>query len=133
MTASSDPRWPSARSLLGAPAAGRRLVGLTGISTYHTSVTTRSWHATPTAVREALERFSTWSYSDQVDIAERVAVDDRGDVFDPDAEGGTERAAGHRGSDGAVTSPCYAAPPVRVPSARRRGCPAAGARAAPRR
>ena len=93
MTAPSDPRWPAARSLLGAPASGRRLVGLTGISTYHTSVTPRSWHATPTAVREALERFSTWSYTDQIDIADLVAVDDRGDVFDPDAAGGTERAA----------------------------------------
>ncbi len=93
MTASSDPQWPSARSLLGAPREGRRLVGLTGISTYHTSVTPRSWHATPTAVREALERYSTWSYSEQVDLRDLVAVDDRGDVFDPDAEGGTERTA----------------------------------------
>ena len=69
------------------------MVSLVGVSTYLTSVTPRSWHSTPAAVREALERFSTWSYRDGVDLADVVSVVDRGDVFDPDGEGGTERVA----------------------------------------
>ena len=69
------------------------MVSLVGVSTYLTSVTPRSWHSTPTAVREAFERFSTWSYRDGVDLADVVSVVDRGDVFDPDGEGGTERVA----------------------------------------
>ena len=69
------------------------MVSLVGVSTYLTSVTPRSWHSTPAAVREALERFSTWSYRDGVDLADVVSVVDRSDVFDPDGEGGTERVA----------------------------------------
>ena len=94
MSATPDPRWPSAASLIAERAReGRRVVSLVGVSTYLTSVTPRSWHSTPAAVREALERFSTWSYRDGVDLADVVSVVDRGDVFDPDGEGGTERVA----------------------------------------
>ena len=89
----TDPHWPSAASLLGEPVPGRRLVSLVGVSTYLSSVTPRSWHSTPVAVREALERFSTWSYRDAVDLAELVCVVDRGDVFDPDGEDATARVA----------------------------------------
>lgn len=90
----TDPHWPSAASLLGdQPVAGRRLVSLIGVSTYLTSVTPRSWHSTPEAVREALERYSTWSYRDGVDLADVVCVVDRGDVFDPDGEDANARVA----------------------------------------
>ena len=90
----TDPNWPSAASLLtDEPVAGRRLVSLVGVSTYLTSVTPRSWHSTPEAVREALERYSTWSYRDGVDLAEIVCVLDRGDVFDPDGEDANARVA----------------------------------------
>ena len=61
----SDPNWPSAATLLSdRPVEGRRNVGLLGISTYATSVTPRSSTSTPAAIRAALERYSTWSYSD---------------------------------------------------------------------
>ncbi len=90
----SDQHWPSAASLLGdEPVTGRRLVSLVGVSTYLSSVTPRSWHSTPEAVRDALERYSTWSYSDGVDLADVVCVLDRGDVFDPDGEDANERVA----------------------------------------
>lgn len=94
VTPSHDPHWPSAAStVIRAPDSTRRNVGLLGVSTYMTSVTPRSWHSTPAAVREALERYSTWSYSDDADIVDRVALVDCGDVFDPDGAGGAERVA----------------------------------------
>ena len=94
MSAPTDERWPSAATLLGdAPAADRRNVGLLGVSTFTTSVTPRSSASTPAAVRQALERYSTWSYSDHVDLAERVRLVDYGDVADPDGDGGYERVA----------------------------------------
>ncbi len=89
-----DPQWPSAASLVtDQPLDARRCVNLIGVSTYLTSLTPRSWHSTPAAVREALGRFSTWSYRDSLDLADVVAVVDRGDVFEPDGEGGTDRVA----------------------------------------
>ncbi len=75
------------------PVSGRALVSLIGVSTYLSSVTPRSWHSTPEAVREALTRYSTWSYRDGVDLAELVSVVDRGDVFDPDGEDANARVA----------------------------------------
>src|SRR5579863_4407980 len=91
---SSDPNWPSASSLLiERPVEGRRNVGLLGISTYATSVTPRSSASTPAAIRDALGRFSTWSYSDGHDIAESVSLVDFGDVDAPDGPGGGERVA----------------------------------------
>jgi formiminoglutamase len=87
---SKDPRWPSGTSLLqAAPVTGQRNVGLLGIPTYSTSVTPRSSLSTPTAVRSALERYSTWSFSDQVDLANTMCIVDYGDVLDPDSDGGT--------------------------------------------
>lgn len=59
-------------------------VALVGLATYATSVTARSAVSTPQAVRQALERFSTWSYSDHVDLADVVALVDYGDIPDPD-------------------------------------------------
>ncbi len=87
-----DSLWPSAASLITpAPVVGLRNVGLLGVSTYSSSLTPRSWHSTPSAIREALERYSTWSYGDGVDLAREVALIDYGDVFDPNGLGGRER------------------------------------------
>jgi formiminoglutamase len=89
-----DSKWPSAVTLLHAePVASRRNVALLGVSTYATSVSMRSASSTPAAIREALERYSTWSFDDHVDLAELVALVDYGDVDDPDGEGGSERVA----------------------------------------
>jgi formiminoglutamase len=89
-----DPNWPSAATLLSErPVEGRRNVGLIGISTYATSVTERSSTSTPAAVRAALERYSTWSFSEAIDLAESVGLVDFGDVDSPDADGGAERVA----------------------------------------
>jgi len=53
------------------------------ISTYATSVTARSSRSTPAAIRAALERYSTWSFSEALDIAESVGLVDFGDVDSP--------------------------------------------------
>lgn len=90
----NDPNWPSAATLLASrPVEGRRNVGLLGLSTYVTSVTPRSSSSTPAAIRAALERYSTWSFSDAVDISEHVALVDYGDVENPDGDGGAQRVA----------------------------------------
>ncbi len=89
-----DPNWPSAASVLAPrPVDGKRNVGLLGVSTFATSLTARSKVSTPAAIRAALERFSTWSFSDALDIAEHVNVVDFGDVDDPDGVDGGARVA----------------------------------------
>jgi formiminoglutamase len=75
------------------PINARRNVGLLGVSTYKTSVSPRSATSTPAAVRAALDLYSTWSWSNRIDLGEYVAVVDYGDVDDPDGEGGHERVA----------------------------------------
>jgi formiminoglutamase len=90
----NDPNWPSAATLLAdRPVDGKRNVGLLGVSTFATSVSPRSSLSTPKAVRAALERYSTWSFSDALDLAEHVALVDYGDVDDPDGAGGGDRVA----------------------------------------
>lgn len=79
--------------LCDSPLVGRRNVGLLGIPTYATSVTERSATSTPAAIRAALERYSTWSFSEMVDLADCVALVDFGDVEDPDGVGGASRVA----------------------------------------
>jgi formiminoglutamase len=55
-----------------------------GVPSFATSISQTGAHATPAAVRRALARFSTWSASRQIDVAELLAPWDRGDVEDPD-------------------------------------------------
>lgn len=94
MATTRDPKWPSAATLIHAsPQAGRRNVALIGVPTFSTSVSPRSSTSTPAAVRAALARYSTWSFTDQVDLAETVALVDYGDVEDPDGDGGDARVA----------------------------------------
>ncbi|HVW80402.1 MAG TPA: arginase family protein [Mycobacteriales bacterium] len=82
---SADHRWPSAGEwLAGGPGARDVDLAVIGIPTFATSVPPSGAHATPAAVRRALGRLSTWSASRGVDLAERVAPWDRGDVDDPD-------------------------------------------------
>ncbi len=94
---SPDSKWPSAASLLvpgdARDPAARSAVRLLGAHTYATSVSPRSSASTPAAVRAALARYSTWSFEDQVDLADAVVVEDRGDVAQPDTEEGAGELA----------------------------------------
>lgn len=94
MAVTIDSSWPTAATLIKeAPLDGRPHVALFGVSTYATSVSPRSSTSTPQAVRAALEKYSTWSFRDRVDLADHVVLVDHGDVEDPDGEGGHERVA----------------------------------------
>jgi formiminoglutamase len=81
----SDHRWPSAGEWLAAGPGARAVdLAVIGIPTFATSVPKTGAHATPAAVRRALDQLSTWSASRGVDLADRIAPWDRGDVDDPD-------------------------------------------------
>ena len=89
-----DPRWPRAGHLLDAavPADGLVDVAVLGIPAHRTSLSPTNAHATPAAVREALLRYSTWSASHHVDVADLTWLD-AGDVEEPDGPAGEERTA----------------------------------------
>jgi formiminoglutamase len=80
-----DDRWPNAADWLAAGPGSREVdLAVIGVPTFATSVPTTGAHATPAAVRRALDRLSTWSASRRIDLADRIAPWDRGDVDDPD-------------------------------------------------
>ena len=86
-----DPRWPRASAWLAAgdPAAPADLT-LLGVPAHETSISATSAHLTPAAVRDALQRYSTYSWAHDVDLA-RVSVRNAGDVADPDWDEGEAR------------------------------------------
>jgi formiminoglutamase len=80
-----DRRWPKASDWLAAGPVDRPVdLGVVGVPAFATSLSQTGAHATPSAVRRMLGRFSTWCASRRVDVAELVAPWDRGDVADPD-------------------------------------------------
>ena len=116
-----DPLWPRASAWLRAAddAVGAD-IALLGVPAHKSSITPTGAHMTPTAVREALARYSTWAASTDVDVASLRAVD-LGDVDDPDGPGGDARIAGAVGrasgsrllvavgGDNSITRPLMAA------------------------
>lgn len=93
----TDPRWPRAAEWIAAGTArwdgtGTPDVGLVGVGTHRTSISTTNAHRTPEAVRGALARYSTWSESHAVELQDLWAVD-LGDVVEPDGPEGEERTA----------------------------------------
>ncbi len=94
MVSAPDPKWPSAAALLvdgdGPLERSHGIVSLLGAHTFTTSVTPRSPESTPAAVRAALARYSTWSFEEQVDLADAIVVHDRGDIADPDSDEGRQ-------------------------------------------
>lgn len=93
LSMSDDPRWPRASAWLasGNPASPADFTVL-GVPAHETSISATSAHLTPTAVRDALQRYSTYSWANDVDLA-RVTVRDAGDVADPDWPEGEIRVA----------------------------------------
>ena len=111
--ATEDPRWPRSSGWLTAEGRPADLVVL-GVPAHRTSISATGAHATPAAIRAALARYSTYSWSHDVDLASLAAVD-AGDVDDPDFDEGEARVAarigeldGHRllialGGDNSIT------------------------------
>ena len=90
MSLSVDPLWPRAGSW---PAPdGTVDAVLLGVPTWRTSLSPTGAHATPSAVRDALPRYSpTIMGPPVVDLGEALRIADAGDVSEPDGEEGTER------------------------------------------
>jgi formiminoglutamase len=83
-TSRKDARWPSAGEWLAAGTGGRTAdLALLGVPTHATSISATGAHKTPTAVRQALLKLSTWSPSRRIDLSALAALD-LGNVDDPD-------------------------------------------------
>jgi formiminoglutamase len=75
-----DAKWPRAASLITtAPSP----VGIIDIPASQTSISPTSAHLTPAAIRAALSRYSTFSYSGFVDLAD-FSIEDLGVIANPD-------------------------------------------------
>lgn len=109
-----DPRWPRASTWLASGAGDHADVGVLGVPAHRTSISPTTANLTPQAIREALARYSTWSWTHDVDVADLTAVD-LGDVEEPDGPEGEARvmaAAGANarllvalGGDNSITHP----------------------------
>ena len=89
----NDPLWPRASTWLTlADASYSYDLGLFGIPAHLTSISKTNAHLTPTAIREALQRYSTFNWSNNKDVSQ-LSFADFGDVTDPDSPEGEERTA----------------------------------------
>ena len=88
-----DPLWPRASAWLKEAEAGKSYdLGLFGIPANLTSISKTNALLTPNAIREALQRYSTFNWSINKDVAE-LSFADFGDVSDPDSPEGELRTA----------------------------------------
>lgn len=85
-----DPHWPRAASLLRTNVDGPVDIALIGVPAHRTSISPTRADTTPPAVREALLRYSTWSASHRVDVAD-LSWRDAGDITAPDGPAGEQR------------------------------------------
>ena len=91
---SNDPLWPRAGHWIapvaddGPPTVAD--IALLGVPTFRTSITPTKAFVTPAAVRQALLRYSTYSWTHDVDVSSLAAID-LGDLADPDSPDGPER------------------------------------------
>lgn len=91
MSMSDDPKWPRASGWLSNRSEHPRFAVL-GVPAHETSISATNAHTTPAAVREALNRYSTYSTRLDRDLAD-LPVLDLGDVPDPDHFEGELRVA----------------------------------------
>jgi formiminoglutamase len=93
---SEDPLWPRAQQWLAARDAASADspvdLAVIGVPAHLTSISPTSADLTPAAIRAALSRYSTYSWTHDVDVAHVRAVD-FGDVQEPDYELGEARVA----------------------------------------
>jgi len=88
MSTVTEERWPSAASLLVYdPHTGYCNIPLLGAHTYASSVSPRSPIPTATAIRAALQSYSTYAIDADVDLLDHVRLLDRGDIHEPDSRG----------------------------------------------
>lgn len=88
-----DPLWPRASAWLKeADETSNYDLGLFGIPANLTSISKTHALLTPIAIREVLQRYSTFNWSIQKDVAQ-LSFADFGDVVDPDSPEGELRTA----------------------------------------
>jgi formiminoglutamase len=75
-----DLKWPRASSLISNEPSP---IGLIDIPAHKTSISPTNAHLTPTAIREALKKYSTFSYSTGTDLA-AISIQDLGQIQNPD-------------------------------------------------
>ena len=68
-------------------------LGLVGVPAHLTSISPTGADATPAAVREALKRYSTWSWAHNLDLRD-LSVHDFGDSINPDSPEGENYTSG---------------------------------------
>lgn len=76
-----DAKWPRAASLISSDASP---IGILDVPAFKTSISPTNAHITPRAIREALLRYSTHSYSTGNDLA-KLTIEDLGEITDPDS------------------------------------------------
>ncbi|MEU1972791.1 agmatinase family protein [Microbacterium sp. NPDC019599] len=94
MALSHDPLWPRAGAWPSFDDLQERLDAvILGVPAFRTSLSPTGAHATPAAVRDALQRYSTTLIGPPaVDLASALRIADGGDVPDPDANEDAVRA-----------------------------------------
>ena len=81
----NDPHWPRASAWLkSADATSNYDLGLFGIPAHLTSISKTNAQLTPAAIRDALQRYSTFNWSTNKDVSQ-LTFADFGDVENPDA------------------------------------------------
>jgi len=88
-----DQLWPRASTWLRSAEPGRNYdLGLMGIPAHLTSISPTNAQTTPAAIREALQRYSTFNWTTETDVA-TLSFADFGDVSEPDSEAGEARTS----------------------------------------
>jgi len=85
-----DPRWPRASAWLERADAGPVDVAVLGVPAHRTSISASRADTTPAAIRSALARYSTYSWTHDLDVAD-LSMRDLGDVEEPDGPEGEAR------------------------------------------
>jgi formiminoglutamase len=89
----NDPLWPRASAWLKpADESSDYDLALFGIPAHLTSISKTNAHLTPAAIRDALQRYSTFNWSINKDVSQ-LSFADFGDVEDPDSAAGEVRTA----------------------------------------
>ena len=89
-----DQFWPRAGHWLEAGSTAEKTdITVVGIGAHLTSLTPTGADKTPDAIRQALFKYSTYSWAHDIDIAS-LSVRDAGNITDPDWEEGEETRLG---------------------------------------
>lgn len=94
---SEDAKWPRAASWLKpgddhALHSGMFDLGVFGVPAHLTSISPTNAHQTPATIREALKRYSLWSWQHHIDLSVLTAAD-FGDSAEPDSPAGEQRTS----------------------------------------